>query len=147
MQREMNKRPGQIAQEVTLIASIDAKLSEIEIKYATAHRLADLGRDAAARESVGERARVVVTSLLGDVENLEHARGGEGRGGVGQLREENDRRARLLVVAIALAVVLAVVIVDEHRRSISGPLTHPRGTRAGAEQRQPRGADDGSVPR
>src|SRR4029450_7631343 len=69
VQREMNKRPGQIAQEVTLIASIDAKLSEIEIKYATAHRLADLGRDAAAR-SLGERARVVVTSLLSDVENL-----------------------------------------------------------------------------
>jgi hypothetical protein len=69
VQREMNKRPGHIAQEVTLIASIDAKLSEIEIRYATAHRLADLGRDAAARE-VGERARVVVTSLLFDVENV-----------------------------------------------------------------------------
>src|SRR6185437_14384794 len=69
VQREMNKRQGQIAQEVTLIASIDDRLSEIEIKYATAHRLSDLGREAAARE-LGERARVVVTSLLGDVENL-----------------------------------------------------------------------------
>ncbi len=57
VQREMNKRPGQIAQEVTLIASIDAKLSEIEIKYATAHRLADLGRDAAARRSRRASAR------------------------------------------------------------------------------------------
>ena len=123
VQREMNKRPGQIAQEVTLIASIDAKLSEIEIKYATAHRLADLGRDAAAR-SLGERARVVVTSLLGDVENLSTLEAAKVSAASSELREENDRRARLLVVAIALAVVLAVVIVMNTVRSISRPLTH-----------------------
>jgi methyl-accepting chemotaxis protein len=123
VQREMNKRPGQIAQEVTLIASIDAKLSEIEIKYATAHRLADLGRDAAA-QSLGERARVVVTSLLGDVENLSTLEAAKVSAASSELREENDRRARLLVMAIALAVVLAVVIVMNTVRSISGPLTH-----------------------
>jgi methyl-accepting chemotaxis protein len=123
VQREMNKRPGQIAQEVTLIASIDARLSEIEIKYATAHRLADLGRDAAAR-ALGERARVVVTSLLGDVENLSTLEAAKVAAASDQLREENDRRARLLVVAIALAVVLAIVIVINTVRSISEPLTH-----------------------
>jgi methyl-accepting chemotaxis protein len=123
VQREMNKRPGQIAQEVTLIASIDAKLSEIEIKYATAHRLADLGRDAAAR-SLGERARVVVTSLLGDVENLSTLEAAKVSAASSELREENDRRARLFVVVIALAVMLAVVIVMNTVRSISRPLTH-----------------------
>jgi methyl-accepting chemotaxis protein len=119
----MNLRPGQIAQEVTLIASIDAKLSEIEIKYATAHRLADLGRDAAARE-LGERARGLVASLLGDVENLSTLEAAKVAAASEQLRAENDRRARLLVIAIALAVVLAVVIVANTIRSISGPLTH-----------------------
>jgi methyl-accepting chemotaxis protein len=122
VQREMNKRPGQIAQEVTLIASIDAKLSEIEIKYATAHRLADLGRDAAARD-LGARARVVVTSLLGDVENLSTLEAAKVAAAAEQLREENDRRARLLVVAIALAVVLAITIVMNTVRSISEPLS------------------------
>ena len=123
VQREMNLRPGQIAQEVTLIASIDAKLSEIEIKYATAHRLADLGRDAAARE-LGGRARSLVASLLGDVENLSTLEAAKVAAASEQLRAENDRRARLLVVAIALAVVLAVVIVANTIRSISGPLSH-----------------------
>jgi len=122
VQREMNKRPGQIAQEVTLIASIDAKLSEIEIKYATAHRLSDLGRDAAA-QTLGERARVIVTSLLGDVENLSTLEAAKVSAASSELREENDRRARLLVIAIALAVVLAVVIVMNTVRSISEPLT------------------------
>src|SRR5215203_861198 len=123
VQREMNKRPGQIAQEVTLIASIDARLSEIEIKYATAHRLKDLDRSAAAT-SLAERARVVVTSLLGDVENLSTLEAAKVTAASAQLREENDRRARLLVVAIALAVVVAVVIVVNTVRSISEPLTH-----------------------
>ena len=123
VQREMNQRPGHIAQEVTLIASIDAKLSEIEIKYATAHRLADLGRDAAARE-LGGRARALVASLLGDVENLSTLEAAKVAAASEQLRAENDRRARLLVVAIALAVVLAVVIVANTIRSISGPLSH-----------------------
>jgi len=123
VQREMNKRPGQIAQEVMLIASIDAKLSEIEIKYATAHRLADLGRDAAAR-ALGERARVVVASLLSDVENLSTLEAAKVASASEQLRAENDRRARLLVVVIALAVVLAFVIVLNTVRAISGPLSH-----------------------
>jgi len=123
VQREMNKRQGQIAQEVTLIASIDAKLSEIEIKYATAHRLADLGREAAARD-LGGRARVVVTSLLGDVENLSTLEAAKVAAAAEQLREENDRRARLLVVAIALAVTLAIAIVMNTVRSISEPLSH-----------------------
>jgi len=123
VQREMNKRQGQIAQEVTLIASIDAKLSDIEIKYATAHRLADLGREAAARD-LGGRARVVVTSLLGDVENLSTLEAAKVAAAAEQLREENDRRARLLVVAIALAVTLAIAIVMNTVRSISEPLSH-----------------------
>jgi methyl-accepting chemotaxis protein len=123
VQREMNKRQGQIAQEVTLIASIDEKLSEIEIKYATAHRLVDLGRDAAARD-LGAKARLLVTSLLGDVENLSTLEAAKVAAASEQLREENDRRARLLVVAIALAVILAITIVMNTVRSISGPLSH-----------------------
>jgi methyl-accepting chemotaxis protein len=119
----MNKRPGQIAQEVTLIAGIDEKLSEIEIRYATAHRLIDLGRDKEARGVAG-RARPVVTSLLGDVENLSTLEAAKVAAASSQLREENDRRARLLVVAIALAAVLAFVIVMNTVKSISQPLTH-----------------------
>ena len=123
VQREMNKRPGQIAQEVTLIASVEAKLSEIEIRYATAHRLVDLEREAAAR-ALAERARNVVTSLLADLENLSTLEAAKVAAAAAELREENDRRARLLIVAISLAVVLALGIVITTVRSITGPLAH-----------------------
>ena len=123
VQREMNKRPGQIAQEVTLIAAVDEKLSEIEIRYATAHRLIDLGREKEARAVAG-RARTVVTALLGDVENLSTLEAAKVAAASSQLREENDRRARLLVIAIVLAAVLAFVIVMNTVKSITEPLTH-----------------------
>ena len=123
VQREMNKRPGQIAQEVTLIASVDARLSSIEIKYATAHRLTDLGREDASR-AVVERARAEVTALLSDLENLSTLEAAKVAAASEQLREENDKRARFLIIAIALAVVLALVIVINTVRAISGPLAH-----------------------
>ena len=123
VQREMNRRPGQIAQEVTLIANIDAKLSDIEIKYATAHRLTDLGRDAAARAR-GVRAPGVGTSLRGAGGDLTTRASAHGSAASAQLREENDRRARLLVMAVALAVALAIMIVVSTVRSISEPLHH-----------------------
>ncbi|HEY4130107.1 MAG TPA: hypothetical protein VGM50_05795, partial [Gemmatimonadaceae bacterium] len=44
VQREMNDRPGQTAGEVAIVASIDNKLSTMEVDFALAHRLADLGR-------------------------------------------------------------------------------------------------------
>ena len=121
VQREMNKRPGQIAQEVTLVASVEAKLSEIEIRYATAHRLADLERDAAARD-LAERGRSVIATLLSDLENLTTLEAAKVAAASAQLREASDRRARLLVVAISLAVVLALGIVVSTVRSITGPL-------------------------
>ena len=40
----MNDAPGQSATEVATVATIDNKLSSIEIDYALAHRLVDLGR-------------------------------------------------------------------------------------------------------
>jgi methyl-accepting chemotaxis protein len=123
VQYEMNKRRGQIAEEVTLIANVDARLSGIEIKYATAHRLTDLERDAAAR-SVVERARTEVTALLSDLENLSTLEAAKVAAASEQLREENDRRARLLVIAVALAVALALAIVVNTVRAISGPLAH-----------------------
>jgi CHASE3 domain sensor protein len=51
-QRELNRRSSQTSNEVALLAHIDNKLSSIEVRYALAHRLVDLGRqrDAATAE-------------------------------------------------------------------------------------------------
>ena len=52
LQRAMNNLPSQTADEIALVAAIDAPLSHIEVRYARAHRLADLGRqDIAFREA------------------------------------------------------------------------------------------------
>ena len=40
----MNDRPDQTTAEVMAVAGIDANLSALEVHYALAHRLADLGR-------------------------------------------------------------------------------------------------------
>ena len=63
VQREMNDRPNQAAAEVAIVASIDNKLSAMEVSYAMAHRLADLGRTEAA-QSVATKARGSIDDLL-----------------------------------------------------------------------------------
>ena len=63
-QRAMNLLHGQGAREMSLVASIDARLSDIEVRYARAHRLADLGRRAAA--FVPLRGAAVAAPATGD---------------------------------------------------------------------------------
>jgi hypothetical protein len=60
--RQMNDHPGQSATEVATVATIDNKLSSIEIDYALAHRLVDLGRVDEARKAA-TRARRAVDDL------------------------------------------------------------------------------------
>ena len=49
IQRAINARPDRTAEEVATVAVIDAKLSAMEVRYARAHRLVDIGRVAEAR--------------------------------------------------------------------------------------------------
>jgi hypothetical protein len=69
VQREMNNRPGQSAAEVATVATIDGKLSEMEIHYALAHRLSDLGRAEESRKVAGENRRSI-DELLSDIARL-----------------------------------------------------------------------------
>jgi hypothetical protein len=59
VQRQMNSRPNQSATEVAALATIDGKLSEMEIHYALAHRLADLGRADRARVAAVDARRSI----------------------------------------------------------------------------------------
>jgi len=63
VQREMNDLPGQTASEVATVASIDNKLSAMEVDYAVAHRLVDLGRTEDARR-VAAQARGPIDDML-----------------------------------------------------------------------------------
>jgi methyl-accepting chemotaxis protein len=69
IQRHMNDRPDQTAAEVATVATIDGRLSEMEIDYALAHRLVDLGRVDEARQ-VTARTRGAIDDLLNDIARL-----------------------------------------------------------------------------
>ena len=107
VQREMNNRPGQTTQEVALVAAIDAKLSSLEIEYALAHRLADLGRLGEARARA-DSARVVARELLSDVRALGELKSRKVSSASEKLRLETDRRGSLLLVVITVAVAVGV---------------------------------------
>lgn len=68
-QRGINLLRGQSPREFALISSIDARLSQIEVRYARAHRLSDLGRREASLTE-GGMARQGVDSLLEEVRQL-----------------------------------------------------------------------------
>ena len=129
VQREMNKRPNQTTDEVALVAAIDARLSSLEIGYALAHRLTDLGRQAEARTQA-EHARVIAGELLTDVQNLGALKARKVVSASERLRLETDRRGLILVLVIGGAVVLGLLIVVSTVRWISRPLsilvTHAR---------------------
>ena len=121
IQRQMNDRPGQTAAEVATVATIDGKLSEMEIDYALAHRLVDLGRADEARQ-VTLRTRSAIDDLLNDIARLGKLKADKLAGAKADLASEADRRATWLIALIGLAVVLGVLVVFYTIRHIGEPL-------------------------
>jgi len=121
LQRDMNNRPGQRAAEVATVAAMDAKLSAMEVRYALAHRLADLNRDAAARAEAA-KAQVQVDSLLEYVERLGTLKSQKVAAVARRLETQSGRRVLFLLGLIALAVIVGIVVVARTIRSIGAPL-------------------------
>ena len=121
IQRQMNDRPGQTAAEVATVATIDGKLSEMEIDYALAHRLVDLGRVDEARQ-VTVRTRGAIDDLLNDIARLGKLKADKLAGAKADLATEADRRATWLIALIGLAVALGVLVVFYTVRHIGEPL-------------------------
>ena len=110
LQREMNALPAQTAAEVALVASIDKTLSALENQYARAHRLSDLGRHAAARETAA-RARTTTGALLADISALGQLKAQKVALVSGQLNAEAQRRSFFLIGIVSLALVLGSAAV------------------------------------
>ncbi|MFL5574795.1 MAG: methyl-accepting chemotaxis protein, partial [Gemmatimonadaceae bacterium] len=121
VQRAMNGRVGQSRDEIALIADIDAQLSELEVAYALAHRLSDLGR-AGDADAAAERAHPIAAALLDDVERLGQMKAGKVQEASVALRGEAARRATTLVAVIGAALLIALGIVLLTVRSIDAPL-------------------------
>jgi methyl-accepting chemotaxis protein len=121
VQRQMNSRPNQSAAEVGALANIDGKLSEMEIRYALAHRLSDLGRNDEARAAAGE-ARRSIDELLADIALLGRIKAEKVAAARSDLTAETARRSELLLSIIGLALVFGIIVVMFTVRHISEPL-------------------------
>ena len=129
VQRAMNARLSRTQadaairreEEVGVVASIDARFSEIEIEYALAHRLADLGRQTEA-EAAEVRARVIVGRLLNDTERLGQLRAGKVAAVSRRLTDDANRRSAAFVALIGFAAAVGLLVVFFTVRSISAPL-------------------------
>jgi methyl-accepting chemotaxis protein len=121
VQFAMNERPNQSATEVATVATIDSKLSAMEVKYALAHRLADLGRADEARKAANA-ARNDIDDLLGNIDRLGEIKSNKVATTKEHLANETQRRSAYLLVLIGLAVVLALIVVMYTVRKIAEPL-------------------------
>ena len=121
VQRQMNDQRGQTAAEVAIVAAIDRKLSQMEVSYALAHRLADLGRTADAQRVAAE-SRVAIDDLLNYIERLGSVKAQKVLTARMTLSTETERRATWLLGLIGLAVILGLVVVLITVRRIGEPL-------------------------
>jgi methyl-accepting chemotaxis protein len=120
-QRAMNHHRGQSADEVALIANIDATLSTVEIRYALAHRLADLGRRDEAI-GVASQAHVVVGALLDDLDRLAQLKTRNVAAASDALRRHVESRAGWMLGVVGLAVVLGLLVVFSTMSWIAQPM-------------------------
>ena len=121
IQKEMRNRIGQTAAELGLVAQIDDRLSEVEVRYDLAHRLADLGRrDLAVK--VGEQAQPLVASLLAEVERLGLLQAQKVQEAADELARDTNRRSFILALTIVGAVLIAILTLVGTVRWISRPL-------------------------
>jgi methyl-accepting chemotaxis protein len=109
-------------EEVAVIASIDSRFSAIEVDFARAHRLADLGRSEEAHR-VSLAAREHVGLLLGDIDRLGKLKAAKVAAVSQRLTSDANRRSAAFVGLIAFAALLGLLVVFITIRSISGPLT------------------------
>ncbi|HVX42144.1 MAG TPA: methyl-accepting chemotaxis protein [Gemmatimonadaceae bacterium] len=121
VQRQMNDRPGQSPIEVSTIALIDNKLSAMEVDFALAHRLADLGRAADAR-AASAQSRGDIDDLLNAIERLGRLKSEKVSTARRQLAAESARRSTYLIALIGFALAFAIIVVTLTVRRIGGPL-------------------------
>jgi hypothetical protein len=119
--RAMNKAADQDSRETVLLSTIDARLSEMEVRYARAHVLADLGRVAEANAQA-DTARGTASRLGEDVQRLAELRAGKIGEQAERLEEQAHERSAWLLGVIAASVLLAAVVVAFTLSRIGRPL-------------------------
>ena len=121
IQRAINARPDRTVDEVATVALIDAKLSAMEVRYARAHRLVDIGRLAAARQAANE-AKTDIDDLLSNIDKLGLVKAQRVTAASQRLADETHQRAAMLLGLIVGAVIIALGVVVVTVVSIGDPL-------------------------
>lgn len=122
-QRQLNMGMGMSAPEVALLALIDARLSQLEVDFALAARLRDMGRGTEAA-TAEERTHSVESALLNDIRRLGNLRALRMSETGNTMRIESGRRGNFLLTVILGAIAIGIVIVVSTVRSITGPLQY-----------------------
>ncbi|HEX6367844.1 MAG TPA: methyl-accepting chemotaxis protein [Longimicrobium sp.] len=120
-QRQLLRRDGQTQEEVELVVGIDQRLSEAEVRYVAARRLAELDRaDEASAQA--DTARAIEAAMLGDLSRLAQVKGA--RVGAAERELEGDASAWRLILAglLLTALLIGCAVVYAVLRSITGPL-------------------------
>ncbi|HEX6908846.1 MAG TPA: methyl-accepting chemotaxis protein [Longimicrobium sp.] len=120
-QRQLLRRDGQTQQEVELVVGIDQQLSDAEVRYVAARRLAVLGRAGEAAAQT-DTARAMEAQMLAALAKLADVKGA--RVAAAEQALEGDAAAwRLILAALLLsALVVGILAVWAVLRSITGPL-------------------------
>ena len=121
LQRAMNNHPDRTLDEIATVALIDTRLSAMEIRYARAARLVDLGRVAEARREANG-AQGDIDDLLSNIDKLGLVKAQHVTMASQQLTDETRQRAAALLGLIVGAVIIALGIVVVTVYSIGRPL-------------------------
>jgi len=120
-QRTFGQLGGLSTQDRYIINKIAEEQASIEVSYALAHALADLGRDAEAR-GYANRARSPADTLVADVRALSRSQSSRALLRMQALQQEAGRRERGVWVLFGLALLLGVGATVYTVRSVDLPL-------------------------
>ncbi len=119
--RDLNDSDGLTSTELGLIASIDERLSTLEVGLTQSLLLRDLGRIDAANARA-DSVRSLETELTRDVARLSEMRARQISRSVTTLQETAEQRKRILLAVIVGAILLGIVTFVGTVQRISAPL-------------------------
>ena len=119
--RRFRLLPGLSAEDQSRLNRVEASQAQMEVAYAEAHTLRDLGRaeEALAR---AEQARAPAEALIGDVRTLTGQQQTRVNQRIADLRRRASQREALVWLLFATAVILGIGTAYLTVRSIDGPL-------------------------
>ncbi len=120
-QRQLLRREGQTQEEVELVVGIDQQLSDAEVRYVAARRLAMLGRAGEAAAQT-DTARMMEAQMLGALTKLADVKGARVAGAQRALEADASTWRLILAALLLAALVIGIIAVWAVLRSITGPL-------------------------